>query len=121
MFGAKAQTFTINNNTGTYFTGVLHEYLGACSPVSATDYFYDMPDNYSYTYKGGYIDANGNRFGGKVLGISFQEHPGGSIYNCSFCIGGVLNLTGTKTIVAPGGTVVVSWVYTGTSLTVDLF
>lgn len=116
---AKAQTFTIDNTTNRYFIGALHQYTGGCSPVIPVEYFYDIPDNFSYTYN--YIvDENGNPFNGKYLGISFQEYPGGNIYTCSFCISGALNLAGTRTVFSAGIPVTVTWNFTSGNLIVVL-
>ncbi len=117
IFTTNAQTVSFTNTSGVDLIVSLHQYTGTCAGITAADYYYDVPDNFSYTYNY-MVNQFGNPFSGKVLGVSFQETPGGCPGTASFCVAGALTVSGTAP--APCG-LNVSWSANGGSIVINFF
>lgn len=113
---AEAQ-ITWDNNTPCYYLGVFIS--DPCPipqdfrcPERGGDYYYDVPDNYTYTHGGpGLIDQKGiNQAHSKINGLCLLDISTGRTYFVDFCMYGT---SGSVTFPAPtgcgGGSLTVNW------------
>lgn len=106
-FSAKANAqVTFKNATPCYYVGVFISHpcpiAGYVCPPNTSGYYYDIPDNYSWTHSGpDLIDQNGNSVpAGAVSGLCLKDLNSGQTYFIDFCTQG---MAGSVTFPAPSG------------------